>query len=155
MIILAFTCILFGVFNRLPVNNFILPILGGQVETHNFAGTHTNLLLIIITIVVLLGAFIYHFIAAKIMGGGIKAVIYQWQEKKYFDPYEIGIRLIKKLAIILWWIDRGIDWLYESFVTNVTFAFSRAIHRMHAGYYIIYVVWSLVGAFLVMLFVFK
>lgn len=166
MIILAFTCIFLGVFNRLPVNNLIQPILEGEPETHNFSGMHINLLLTVITIVVLLGAFIHHFIAARVMGGGIKAVehihrapvlsvIYQWAEKKYFDPYEIGIKLIDKVAIFFWRIDRGIDWLYDSFVTNLTFAFSMAIHRMHAGYYIIYVVWSLVGAFLVMLFIFK
>ena len=62
---------------------------------------------------------------------------------------------MSKIAKILWHIDRGIDWIYESLVANVTFIFSRAIHKIQAGYYIIYVIWSLAGAALVMFFVLK
>ena len=39
MIIIAAICILFGVYNALPLNSFIQPILGQhKLEGHNFAG---------------------------------------------------------------------------------------------------------------------
>ena len=115
---------------------------------------------------VLFGALIHHIIAVKRTGSALKAadhihhafvlsVFYSWAEKKYFDPYEVAIKLIHKIAEILWRIDRGIDWVYESLITNVTLVFSRAIHKIQAGYYIIYVIWSLVGAFAVMSFVLR
>ena len=166
MVILAFTCIIFGVFNRLPINNFIQPILGVSAQGHNFSGMPANFMLVIVTIIVLLAALLHHFIAVKINGGAIKAaehihqapvlsIIYHWAEKKYLDPYEVGIKLINKIAKIFWRIDRGIDWVYGSLITNLTFAFSRAIHKIQAGYYIIYVIWSLAGAFAVMSFVLR
>lgn len=166
MVVLAFTCLIFGVFNHLPINNFIQPILGASVQGRNFSGMPANLVLVIVTVIVLLAAFIHHFIAVRINGGALKAaehiyqapllsVVYRWAEKKYFDPYEAGVKLINKIAKIFWRIDRSIDWVYESLITSVTFVFSRAIHRIQAGYYIIYVIWSLVGAFLVMSFVLR
>ncbi|MFA6130307.1 MAG: proton-conducting transporter membrane subunit [Candidatus Omnitrophota bacterium] len=166
MVILALTCVIFGVFNRLPINNFIQPILGAGAHGHDFSGMPDNFMLVIVTIIVLLAAFLHHFIAVRINGGAIKAaehihrapvlsIIYLWAEKKYFDPYEMGIKLIDKIAKIFWRIDRGIDWVYGSLVTNLTFALSRTIHKIQAGYYIIYVIWSLAGAFLVILFVLR
>jgi formate hydrogenlyase subunit 3/multisubunit Na+/H+ antiporter MnhD subunit len=162
MIILAFVCVIFGVFNHIPINNFIQPILGENGEGHHFTGMPTNLTLVMISLLVLLGAFIHHFTAVKIMGGILKAVdhihyapglslLYQWAEKKYFDPYEIGIRLINKMSNLFWWLDRSVDWVYESLVVRVACGCSTAIRRIHAGYYVIYVVWSLLGAFLVII----
>ncbi|MFA7294372.1 MAG: proton-conducting transporter membrane subunit [Candidatus Omnitrophota bacterium] len=166
MVILAFTCIIFGVFNRLPINNFIQPILGSRAQGHDFSGMPANFMLVIVTVIVLLAAFLHHFIAVRINGGAIRAaehihqapvlsIIYRWAEKKYLDPYEVGIKLINKIAKIFWRIDRGIDWVYGSLIVNLTFAFSRVIHKIQAGYYIIYVIWSLAGAFAVMSFVLR
>ena len=164
MSILALTCIIFGVFNFLPLNNFIQPILGARLTGQSFVGLSGDGMLVFITLVVLLGALIHHLIAVRRAGSALQAadhihnlgvfsVFYSWAEKKYFDPYEVGVKLISKIAKTLWRIDRGIDWVYTSLITNLTFAFSRAIHKTQAGYYIIYVVWSLAGAFLVMFFV--
>lgn len=164
MSMLALTCIIFGVFNFLPLNNFIQPILGIRLKGQSFVGLCGDGMLVFITLVVLLGALIHHLIAVKRAGSALQAadhihnlgvfsVFYSWAEKKYFDPYEVGVKLISKIAKTLWRIDRGIDWVYTSLITNLTFAFSRAIHKIQAGYYIIYVIWSLAGAFLVMFFV--
>lgn len=164
--ILALTCVIFGIFNYLPLNNFIQPILGTRVKGQSFSGLSGDGVLVFITLVVLLGALIHHILAVKRAGSALKAadhihhafglsVFYSWAEKKYFDPYEAGIKLINKVAKILWRIDRGIDWVYTSLITHVTLAFSRAIHKIQAGYYIIYVIWSLVGAFAVMSFVLR
>ena len=163
MIILASLCVIFGIFNYMPVNNFIRPILGEKIEWHR-TGVQVNLTLGIITLLVSLGAFIHHLLAAKIMGGGIKAsehiyhapvlsLLYRWAEKKYFDPYEIGIKLVGKISTFSWQIDRSIDWIYESLVAGAAVGCSKAIRRMHTGYYVIYVVWSLLGTLVVMLFI--
>jgi NADH-quinone oxidoreductase subunit L len=166
MITLAAVCVIFGVFNYLPINNFIKPILGARAEGHNFTGSSVNMTLGIITVLVLLGAIIHHLMAAKIMGGGIKAaehihhapvlsVVYRWAEKKYLDPYEVGVKFVKIISKLLWRIDRGIDWIYESLTPSAALFVSRTIRRMHTGYYAVYIAWSLVGALLIMLFIFR
>jgi NADH-quinone oxidoreductase subunit L len=164
--ILALTCVIFGIFNYLPLNNFIQPILGARLKGHSFAGASGDLVLVLITVAVLLGALIHHVIAVRLEGSALKAadhihyapglsVFYRWAEKKYFDPYEVGIKIINKIVKIFWSIDRSIDWVYESLVTNLTSLFSRVIHKIQAGYYIIYVIWSLIGAVAVMSFVLR
>lgn len=73
MIILAAVCVIFGLFNYLPINNFIQPVLGAKAEGHSFAGMPAKFILIVVTVLVLIGALIHHLLAAKIMGGGVKA----------------------------------------------------------------------------------
>jgi formate hydrogenlyase subunit 3/multisubunit Na+/H+ antiporter MnhD subunit len=165
MILLASVCILFGVCNFLPLNNFIQPILGKDAGGRSFAGFPANRMLTFATLLVLLGAFVHHWLAAKKMGGGLKAadhihgapalsVVYRWAERKYFDPYEVGLKAVQRIAKTFWQLDRAVDWIYNSFITGMAYAVSRRIRKAHAGYYVIYVIWSLVGALLVMVFVF-
>ena len=72
MIILAAVCILFGVYNALPLNNLIQPILGEhRLEGLNFAGFPSNIILIIVTAVVLIAAFLNHLYGVKKTGGGL------------------------------------------------------------------------------------
>ena len=89
---IAFLCVLFGLFNYLPLVKFIQPIIGERLEGHHFYGFPTNALLVIMTVVVLIGAFVHHLWGVKINGSGLKAVdhiyyapvvhrIYAWQEK--------------------------------------------------------------------------
>jgi NADH:ubiquinone oxidoreductase subunit 5 (subunit L)/multisubunit Na+/H+ antiporter MnhA subunit len=166
MIILALTCVFFGVFNRIPINDFIQPILGRASENHNFAGWPSSLPLVLITIAVLAAALIHHYAAAKIKGSGLKAAdhihhapvlsaIYRWAEKKYFDPYELGVKLVNWIAGLLSGIDKSIDWFYDFFTVKAACGCSMIIRKAHAGYYIIYVVWALTGALLVTLFAIK
>ncbi len=164
--ILAITCVIFGVFNYLPLNNFIQPILGNRLNGHSFAGSSGDSLLVFITIAVLLGALIHHIIAVKMKGDALKAAdhlhyapvlstIYRWAEKKYLDPYEVGLKIINLITSLFWNIDRAIDWVYSSFFVGLATTFSKLIRRMHAGYYVIYASWSLLGAVIIILLVFK
>ena len=165
MLFIALCCILLGVFNKLAVNKFFLPVVSEHLqEGGHFAGFHTNMMLVIITVVVLLGALIHHLLGAKINGSGLKAVdhiyhfpvlerIYSWQEKKYFDPYEIGLKVINGFARILWWCDRLIDWLYDNFIVSLGRGFSRMLRWLHNGSYVTYIIWSLVGAGAVVIFI--
>ena len=124
------------------------------------------MLLVFITIAVLLGALIHHIIAVKIKGDALKAadhlhyapvlsIFYRWAEKKYLDPYEVGLKIINLVTRLFWSIDRAIDWVYNSFFVGLACVFSKLIRRMHAGYYVIYASWSLLGAVIIMFLVFK
>jgi len=161
MILLALTCVFFGVKYSFPINNFIMPVFGSGAVTHAFAVNHT---LALITVIVLVGAVLNHLYGAKIMGSGLKAAdhirnapllrpIYDRAEKKYFDPYDIGLAGIGGLSKFIWLIDRGINWVYDGAAVSLSYAFSRSIRRAHTGSYPLYIGWSLVGSAIVILFV--
>jgi len=150
MIIIAGVCILFGVYSALPLKQIIQPIVGA----HELEGP--NLILVLMTVVVLIGAILNHLYGVKKTGQGIGAVdhihyapvisgLYDRAEKKYFDPYEWGMKLAAWLARLLYFIDRFIDWLYEGFTVKTTLAFTWAINRLHTGNVSTYVLWSLIG----------
>ncbi|HTZ11303.1 MAG TPA: proton-conducting transporter membrane subunit, partial [Candidatus Margulisiibacteriota bacterium] len=131
MVALALICVLFGIFNQLVLRKLFHPLLAFHAEA--------NITLIVITALVLLGAFLHHLAGVKINGSGLKAVdhihhsillhkIYTWQERRYFDPYEIAIWLGRIISGLLWRIDRMIDWVYDFLVTRLFFALSKAIH---------------------------
>ncbi|MCX5709834.1 MAG: proton-conducting transporter membrane subunit [Candidatus Omnitrophica bacterium] len=166
MIVIALTCVVFGIFNYLPLNYLIQPVLGARLEGHSYGGFHINVILTLITILVLAGAFIHHIFMAKLKGEGLKAAddiryapvlsqTYDLALKRFFDPYEIGLKGMNIFSRILWGADKGIDWVYNSFVPGVSYGVSKGIRRMHTGYYPVYISWALVGMFAVLYFLRK
>jgi NADH-quinone oxidoreductase subunit L len=162
MIVIAAGCIVFGLWNSLPIN-IIQPVLGARLEGRSFAGFPTNTILVIITLVILIGAILNHLYGVKTKGSGLKAVdhihyapvlswLYDRAEKRFFDPYDIGMFIVGFLTRIGWWIDRGIDWLYDVFIVKLTYAFTYQIKKAHNGSYVTYLIWSLVGAALAVVF---
>jgi NADH-quinone oxidoreductase subunit L len=163
MILIALVCILFGVKNSLPIN-MIQSVLGqAGLEGHSFGGFPANAMLVGLTLIVLFGALLNHIIAARIKGSGLKAVdhihyapllhgIYDKAEKRFFDPYEIGIRFAQRISDIAFWCDRKIDWIFDGLTVGVTFWFTDRIRKMHTGNYSTYLAWSVVGLFLVTIF---
>jgi formate hydrogenlyase subunit 3/multisubunit Na+/H+ antiporter MnhD subunit len=163
MMAIAFMCILFGVHNSLPLHNLIQPILGERLHGHDYSGAPENVKIVVITVVVLLGAFLNHLFGFKIKGSGLKAVdhihhapvlsgIYVWAEKRYFDPYEIGLKIFQGVSRISWWVDRGIDAIYSKVVTGSAYGLTRILRRVHNGSFAVYLCWSLLGMLLVTLF---
>lgn len=163
MIVIAFLCILFGVFNFLPLNHLIQPIVGERLEGHNFSGFPTNMKIVVITLIVLIGAFLNHIFGVKSKGSALKSVdhihyapilsgIYDKAEKGLFDPYNIGLKVVKIISGITWGCDRAIDWLYNNFVVGLAFMFTNRIRRMHSGNYSVYLVWVILGALFVTMF---
>jgi NADH:ubiquinone oxidoreductase subunit 5 (subunit L)/multisubunit Na+/H+ antiporter MnhA subunit len=164
MITIASLCVLFGVFNALPLNNLIQPILGEhRLEGHHFAGWPTNPMLVILTFVVIAGALLNHWFGVKTKGSGLKAVdhihhapvlsgIYDKAEKRFFDPYDIGLKLVDVLARAFNWCDRAIDWVYDVFTVRVTQTFTEIIKSAHNGSYSRYLAWSLLGTVLVVVY---
>jgi NADH-quinone oxidoreductase subunit L len=164
MIVIAAVCVFFGVRNSFPIDNIFKPILGEErLAGHEFAG---NTMLIMVSVVVLGAALLHHLFAAKIMGGGYKASdhirhapllegIYTKAEKRWFDPYDIGLKIVRGISRIGWWIDRAIDWLYDGLSVKLASGLSKVIRIAHTGSYSTYVVWSLVGVLLVVIMLMK
>ncbi|MDD5677494.1 MAG: NADH-quinone oxidoreductase subunit L [Kiritimatiellae bacterium] len=157
MIIIAVLCLVFGLWNALPLNNLIQPILGeARLEGHTFAGWHFSVTLVLLTVLVLIGAFLNHIWGAKRAGNGLGAAdhihyapvlhpLYDKAERRLFDPYEIGLKIVRVIARIAWGVDRGIDYLYDTVAVKVTYAFTSGIRKAHTGSLLAYLSWSLAG----------
>ena len=166
MITIALTCIIFGLFNYLPLKHFIQPILGERLKGRNFFGFPSNIMLTVLTVLVIIAAIIHHLVSARIMGSGLKAsdhirhapglsVVYDRAKERFFDPYDIWLKVATIMAKLFFWIDRGIDWIYESFATGVANAASIKIRKLHNGYYATYISWALLGMILIVIFLRK
>ena len=156
MIVIASGCILFGVYNPLPLKGLIQPILGSRLEGHDFSGLPHNWNLAYISVAVLLLALLNHLYGVAKTKKGIGAVdhihyapglhqMYNWAEKRYFDPYDIGMFFVNILAKALWAIDRGIDWFYDTFCVWVATTLSSILKKLYSGNYSASVSWSLLG----------
>jgi len=165
MIIIAALCLLFGLWNALPLNNLIQPVFGQQLAGHNYAGLPHNLFLIVMTVIVIGLALLNHWFGVKRYGSGLKAAdhihyapglkqAYNLAEKKFFDPYELGLKAIRLFAIIAWGLDRLIDWLYSGLATSAARLLSLVIRKSHSGNYATYLWWVIVSLAGSMLYIF-
>ncbi len=164
MILIAFGCILFGVYNALPLHNLIEPILGSRLE-HSFAGLPSNWLLVGISVVVLILAFLNHLYGVNKTKSGIGAVdhihyapvlssIYKGAEKKFFDPYDLGMIIAKAFANLAFWIDRAVDWFYNVFCVWAAEKLSLYIRKAQTGNHALYLLYSILGmALIIVIFV--
>ena len=160
---LAGLCILFGVYNKLPLKGFIEPILEGHVEAgeHLDFSSHALALfnpIAMISMGCLVLAFLLHrlgfikygrkaYLASSLVHDvpGIKQ-IYDLAEKRVFDIYEQGVRFLRWLSGLLFrLIDRPIDAFYEKGVTAVGRAFTGLLQAAHNGHYANYLAWSIGG----------
>jgi len=161
---LAASCILFGLWNSLPIDSWIAPALGEErLAKATFGGFHFNMLWVA-TAAVLAGAVLNHLWGFRKTGMGIKAVdhihhapvaskLYEDAERGMFDPYRMGLYATNILAQVAWAIDRATDSIYNVAAVRVTAAFSSAISAAHNGSHARYLAWSLAGAALVALYV--
>jgi len=166
MAVLALICVLFGVFNTFPVK-LLKPVLEGLGSAEaSHPEFHINITLVLISVVILCGAFLNHLFGVKKTGNGLGAVdhihhapvlsgIYDKAEKRYFDPYDIGLRMVDFLSKILWGIDRGIDWVYNVFSVKFVYSITGFIKKLHNGNYSIYILWSVVGVAVMVIYAIK
>lgn len=166
MVVLAGICIFFGVFNVFPIQKLIQPILGAaRLEGHDFSGMPHSMVLVAITVLVLVAAVLNHYYGFKKYGQAVKAVdhihhapiiseMYDKAEKRIFDPYDIGLKIASGLSVLLFAFDRVIDWIYDVVIVRATNTASLLTRRLHDGNLSTYVVWSVLGIILIVLFVF-
>jgi NADH-quinone oxidoreductase subunit L len=159
MLAIAALCVLFGVYNQLPLDRLIAPILAGRSDlpAQGFSGWPANYLLVVATLLVLLLAILNHYYGFKRTGRGLGAVdhihhapllrsVYAVAEKGLLDPYNIGMSLAQAFARLAWWIDRGLDWVQDQGVAGATRLLSAGIRKAHTGRYSRYILWCLAGA---------
>lgn len=166
MVTLATLCIFFGVYNAYPIKTYFEPVLGHNLGAHHFSGMPENITLVIGTIVVLILAYINHRYGFKKYGAGIKAVdhihhapvlstIYNMAEKKYFDPYDIGIKFVHIFSRASFSVDRGVDWIYNRFTVKTTESVTNGIKRAHTGNFSHYIAWALGGVVVVVIWILR
>jgi NADH-quinone oxidoreductase subunit L len=113
--------------------------------------------------VVLVGALLNHLAGARRAGSGLGAAdhihhapglstIYDRAERRWFDPYDLGLKVVAVLARVLWGIDRAIDWIYDGFTVTLVTGLGRGFSRLHNGNYARYLLWSLGGVILVAIY---
>lgn len=166
MIIIAGLCILFGLWNSLPITEIFRPILGPGLEGHNFAGWPANKNLVLVTILVLIAAVANHLWGFKRTGSGLKAVdhihyapglrtVYEKTEKGKLDPYNLGMKLADVFAGAAASCDKAIDWIYNNFTPSAAGVITGSIVKLHDGNYRTYMLWSIAATAIIISFLLK
>ena len=156
MIAIALGCVVFGVYNPLPLKGLIEPILGARLE-HTLSGLPHNWLLVSISVIVLLLAVANHLYGVKKTGKALGSVdhihyapglktVYGWAEARLLDPYEIGMKAVNALSLIFLRVDRAIDWVVSGLTVSIAELVSLGIRRAHTGQHWLYVLWVMAGA---------
>ena len=163
MLILAVTCLAFGVFNQLPLS-YLQALFGPLTEGLDYSGWPHSLPLVLISLAVLLLALGNHVIGFQATGEGVRAVdhihyapvlrtLYAGAEKHYFDPYNIAMVVINLYSWACFAIDRGINWFYDVLLVRIVHFASSALHMSNSGSTRQYMARAFAGvAFLVLLF---
>lgn len=167
ILVLAGLCILFGVYNKLPLTLFIQPILAGHVaagEPLDFTRHALSVFnpVALISIGCLILAFLLH--RYGFLKSGRKAYLasepmhnlpvihqaYDLAERRVFDPYEQGVKVLQGLSVVLYkGIDRPIDFVFEKVVTFTGEKFTGILRKAHNGHYANYLAWCLAGLIIV------
>jgi len=161
LVVLAAGCILFGVYNPLPLQHLIEPALGASL-TQSFAGLPQNWLLAGISVVVLLLAVGNHAFGVKRSGSALGASdhfhnapvlkpIYAAAEAGVLDPYIFCGKLLDIFSIVLNALDRAVDWVYQKLIPGFAGVLGAGISKAHTGKHWLYVLWVLAGAVVVAL----
>ncbi len=168
MLILASVCIFFGIYNAFPINQLIVPILPQHLVDEatragtEFSGWPTNLTLIAMTAAMLLAAVASHRFGVKLNGGPLYAAdhiqdspglkwVYEKAERRWFDPYEWFMAASSSFARLANKVDRANDWLVVGSGRLAQFA-SRGVRAAHTGNTSAYIVWSLIAATFIVIY---
>ncbi|HVO39812.1 MAG TPA: proton-conducting transporter membrane subunit [Spirochaetia bacterium] len=158
MIVLAGLCILFGVYNVLPLEGLVQPAIGQKVlGGESFAGFPASTALVLLTVAALTIAALNHWYGVRRSGHGLGAAdhihhapllgaVYAVAEQGKLDPYTWGRWLTRGAAAALHGIDRGIDWMTDAAAAKSANGVSRLLRSFQNGNVNRYVLWSLVGA---------
>lgn len=163
ILVLAALCVLFGVYNVLPLKLFIQPILAGRAVAGQHLDFTAHALAIfnpiaLISMGCLLIAFALHYFGFR--RGGNKAylasepihrlpvlrTIYDLAEARFFDLYEQGVKGLQVFSRFLFrFVDRPIDAFYEKVVVHIGRAATGALKAAHNGLYANYLAWAIGG----------
>ncbi len=162
MLVIASACVLFGVYNELPVLHLIQPMLPDSMQAvlesgeHHVYGMPTNVMLVVVTLVVLAGAVLNHWFGVSLTGRGLGAAdhihhspylgwIFDRAERRWFDPYELFLKVMNAFALMAYRVDRANDWLFSA-AARLTHIVSIGVRAVHTGNTSSYLLWSLLAA---------
>jgi NADH-quinone oxidoreductase subunit L len=78
--------------------------------------------------------------------------IYAKAERRCFDPYDIGMKVTLFISVIANHLDKAVDWIYEVFTVRVAEGVTYWIRQLHNGSYAVYLMWSIFGLALIIVF---
>jgi NADH-quinone oxidoreductase subunit L len=164
--ILAIGCVLFGIYQAWPLNTLVKPSLiatglGEHASEVHFAFNLGWLFWVTVAVTVL--GVLNHWLGVKLTGRAVAvsnhirrlpglATIYRLAEERYFDPYDQSKKAFQPLALTLFRIDRGVDWVFQSFAPAVAARVS-SLRRIHNGLYSNYLAWSVGGLILIVFYI--
>jgi len=155
---IAAGCLLFGLFNKVPLEGFIQPALSGAIGSEGgFSGFPKNIWLVAGTLVALLAALANHIYGSRKAGTGLGALdhihyapvlseIYKKAELGRLDPYNIAKAPIERVALSLSRIDKANDFLYNVVMVRAAGYATALARRIHNGNHKTYIAWSLLVA---------
>jgi formate hydrogenlyase subunit 3/multisubunit Na+/H+ antiporter MnhD subunit len=165
MLVLAGFCMLFGLYNTLPIDGILVLALpmheiaarAGSIGEHAFSGLLPHdWTLAGLACTALALAFLNHLWGVKRSGSGLGAVdhihhapvlrtVYVQAEAGRLDPYRWGMGMVQAVA----YIGNAVDWIndqvFESLAVGITALFSWSFRKINTGSYALYVLWSLAG----------
>ncbi len=157
MLILAALCIVFGLYNRLPVDYLIKPALGERLgpELAEAGFDFTLGGLFWVTVGTLAVAALSHWFGLKSSGCGAGATdyirnfpvlktIYNLAEKRVFDPYDFCRPVVRGIVHGLFVFERSVDWLFQRLIPWAAQRLS-GLRAVHTGRYDHYLAWSIGG----------
>jgi hypothetical protein len=161
MMTIAGLCVLFGVWNQLPLQKLIQPILGSKLDMDHSGWPH-GMGLVVATGLVLAAALANHLWGTKRSGSGLGAAdhihhapglvtVYGWAERRVFDLYDIGLGVTGFAAKVAWGVDRAIDFLYNTVVVKLTLGLVYIVRKPHTGSHAMYLAWVLAGLVVIVL----
>jgi len=166
MVTIAALCVVFGLWNQLPIDNYIVPMLPHELlahaDGHHFSGWPANPMLVGMTVAVILGAVVNHWFGTKLSGSGLHAAdhihhspglewVYDRAERRWFDPYVLFMKGVDGFSWAAFKIDRANDWLFGA-SGRLTLLMSRGVRSAHTGNTSSYILWSLAAATLVIVY---
>jgi NADH-quinone oxidoreductase subunit L len=162
MIALAFGCILFGVWSKLPLKAFIQPLVAGKGLEHDlWQGIWKIAPIPGFAMLALLLAVFMFWMGMRHTGRAYTALnyireapvvktIYNWSEKRVFDLYEQGVKAARGFATVVFkYFERIIDKLYEWTVRG-GFVAAENFRKTHTGLLAMYLSWLFAGLFILL-----
>jgi len=165
--VLATLCLLFGFGSYFPIEFLISPSLLSIniIPAEELAGFHINNLFWISIIVILL-AISNHILGFSLSGykafkasdhihhAPILKNIYNWAEKRYFDIYEVVMRLIVPIfSMSFYKIDRFFDKIIDDIPSYITNSVSEGLAQTHTGSYSLYMAITFIGIILYLIII--
>jgi len=160
LIILTLLSVVFGIFYNLPLKLFIIPVLQSHsaAELESFNGLALFNPFALVSVLCLCIGFAIHCFGW--LKSGKKAYmasepvhqlpvleqLYDRAEKRIFDPYDQGVKLLKALAAVLYYgVDRVMDFCFDGLWVMAGRQVVKVLRFVHNGIFANYLAWALTG----------